>query len=168
MKLSLENNFMQFLQERNELIMNKAERKQKMDEFNESIKEFGEKVKDYSETAAISGMYAKDAIDEKISDAKSGLAAAKENARLISEKGKSKFSSALLKAQMELNVAKENIAEKKEAKDKEKLSKYIDDELEYAESSLQLAFLAAQEAKLAFLEAVAAQKEYDEKYGEDE
>lgn len=113
-------------------------------------------------------MYAKDAIDAKIDDAKSGLAAAKENARIISERGKSKFSSALIKAQMELNVAKENIAEKKEARDKEKLSKYIDDELEYAESSLQLAFLAAQEAKLAFLEAVAAQKEYDEKYGKED
>ena len=148
--------------------MNKDERQQKIDEFNKSMKEFGDKVKDYSDTAAISGMYAKDAIDAKIDDAKSGLAAAKENARLITERGKSKFSSALIKAQMELNVAKENIAEKKEARDKEKLSKYIDDELEYAESSLQLAFLAAQEAKLAFLEAVAAQKEYDEKYGEED
>lgn len=147
--------------------MNKDERQQKIDEFNKSMKEFGDKVKDYTDTAAISGMYAKDAIDAKIDDAKSGLAVAKENARIISERGKSKFSSALIKAQMELNVAKENIAEKKEARDKEKLSKYIDDELEYAESSLQLAFLAAQEAKLAFLEAVAAQKEYDEKYGEE-
>ena len=147
--------------------MNKDERQQKIDEFNKSMKEFGDKVKDFTDTAAISGMYAKDAIDAKIDDAKSGLAAAKENARIISERGKSKFSSALIKAQMELNVAKENIAEKKEARDKEKLSKYIDDELEYAESSLQLAFLAAQEAKLAFLEAVAAQKEYDEKYGEE-
>lgn len=147
--------------------MNKDERQQKIDEFNKSMKEFGDKVKDYTDTVAISGMYAKDAIDAKIDDAKSGLAAAKENARIISERGKSKFSSALIKAQMELNVAKENIAEKKEARDKEKLSKYIDDELEYAESSLQLAFLAAQEAKLAFLEAVAAQKEYDEKYGEE-
>ena len=148
--------------------MNKDERQQKIDEFNKSMKEFGDKVKDYTDTAAISGMYAKDAIDAKIDDAKSALAAAKENARIISERGKSKFSSALIKAQMELNVAKENIAEKKEARDKEKLSKYIDDELEYAESSLQLAFLAAQEAKLAFLEAVAAQKEYDEKYGEED
>lgn len=147
--------------------MNKDERQQKIDEFNKSMKEFGDKVKDYTDTVAISGMYAKDAIDAKIDDAKSALAAAKENARIISERGKSKFSSALIKAQMELNVAKENIAEKKEARDKEKLSKYIDDELEYAESSLQLAFLAAQEAKLAFLEAVAAQKEYDEKYGEE-
>lgn len=148
--------------------MNKDERQQKIDEFNKSMKEFGDKVKDYTDTAAISGMYAKDAIDAKIDDAKSALAAAKENARIISERGKSKFSSALIKAQMELNVAKENIAEKKEARDKEKLSKYIDDELEYAESSLQLAFLAAQEAKLAFLEAVAAQKEYDEKYGKED
>ena len=148
--------------------MNKDERQQKIDEFNKSMKEFGDKVKDYTDTAAISGMYAKDAIDAKIDDAKSGLAAAKENARIISERGKSKFSSTLIKAQMELNVAKENIAEKKEARDKEKLSKYIDDELEYAESSLQLAFLAAQEAKLAFLEAVAAQKEYDEKYGKED
>ena len=148
--------------------MNKDERQQKIDEFNKSMKEFGDKVKDYTDTAVISGMYAKDAIDAKIDDAKSGLAAAKENARIISERGKSKFSSALIKAQMELNVAKENIAEKKEARDKEKLSKYIDDELEYAESSLQLAFLAAQEAKLAFLEAVAAQKEYDEKYGKED
>lgn len=148
--------------------MNKDERQQKIDEFNKSMKEFGDKVKDYTDTAAISGMYAKDAIDAKIDDAKSGLAVAKENARIISERGKSKFSSALIKAQMELNVAKENIAEKKEARDKEKLSKYIDDELEYAESSLQLAFLAAQEAKLAFLEAVAAQKEYDEKYGKED
>lgn len=148
--------------------MNKDERQQKIDEFNKSMKEFGDKVKDYTDTVAISGMYAKDAIDAKIDDAKSALAAAKENARIISERGKSKFSSALIKAQMELNVAKENIAEKKEARDKEKLSKYIDDELEYAESSLQLAFLAAQEAKLAFLEAVAAQKEYDEKYGKED
>lgn len=148
--------------------MNKDERKQKIAEFNENLKNFGDKVKDCTDTVTISGMYAKDAIDEKISDAKSGLEAAKENVRIISERGKGKISSVLLKAQMDLNVAKENIAEKKDAKDKEKLSKYIDDELEYAESSLQLAFLAAQEAKLAFLEAIAAQEEYDEKYGKDE
>ena len=148
--------------------MNKDERQQKIDEFNKSMKEFGDKVKDYTDTAAISGMYAKDAIDAKIDDAKSALAAAKENARIISERGKSKFSSALIKAQMELNVAKENIAEKKEARDKEKLSKYIDDELKYADQSIALAFLAVEDAKVAFLNAVEAQQEYDEKYGDDE
>ena len=68
---------------------------------------------------------------------------------------------------MNFKVAKENIQERKEARDKEKLSKYIDDELEYAEQSVALALLAAEEAKLAFLEAVDAQREYDEKYGEE-
>lgn len=68
---------------------------------------------------------------------------------------------------MNFKVAKENIQERKEARDKEKLSKYIDDELEYAEQSIALALLAAEEAKVAFLEAVEAQKEYDEKYGEE-
>ena len=35
------------------------------------------------------------------------------------------------------------------------------------ESSVALALLASEEAKLAFLEAAEAQKEYDEKYGEE-
>ncbi len=147
--------------------MNKDERKQKINEINSSLKNFGDKIKDYADTAAITGMYAKDQLNETISDTKSGLEALKENLRIASERGKSKVSSTLLKAQMELNVAKENIAEKKEAKDKEKLSKYIDDELDYAESSLALAFVAVQEAKLAFLQALEAQEEYDEKYGKD-
>ena len=68
---------------------------------------------------------------------------------------------------MNFKVAKENIEAKKEARSKEKLSKYIDDELEYAEQSIAFALLTAEEAKLAFLEAVEAQSEYDEKYGEE-
>ena len=47
-------------------------------------------------------------------------------------------------------------------------TKYIDDELEYADQSIALAFLAVEEAKVAFLNAVEAQQEYDEKYGDDE
>ena len=49
-----------------------------------------------------------------------------------------------------------------------KKTKYIDDELEYADQSIALAFLAVEEAKVAFLNAVEAQQEYDEKYGDDE
>ena len=92
----------------------------------------------------------------------------------ISHKGSFPFTLEFLQdAGIDIDYAMNYVDQKKdqlekEARDKEKLSKYIDDELEYAESSLQLAFLAAQEAKLAFLEAVAAQKEYDEKYGEED
>lgn len=113
-------------------------------------------------------MEAKDVLSAKMKDAQSGLEAAKEQCRIASERGKSKISSELLRAQMNFKVAKENIQERKEAYDKEKLSKYIDNELEYAEQCVTLALLAAEEAKVAFLEAVDAQKEYDEKYGKDE
>lgn len=147
--------------------MTKEERKEKMEEFNEKIQKLNAKIKDSTDTAIIVGMEAKDVLSKKMDDAKSGLEAAKEQCRIASERGKGKISSELLKAQMNFKVAKENIQERKEARDKEKLSKYIDDELEYAEQSVALALLAAEEAKLAFLEAVDAQREYDEKYGEE-
>lgn len=148
--------------------MSKEERKQRMDEFNQKMKEFNAKVKDGTDTVIIAGMEAKDVLEEKMKDAKSGVEAAKEQCRVASEKGKGKISSELLKAQMNFKVAKENIQERKEARDKEKLSKYIDNQIEYAEQSIALALLAAEEAKLAFLEAVEAGQEYAEKYGDDE
>ena len=147
--------------------MTKEERKEKMEDFNEKMQKINAKIKDSTDTAIIVGMEAKDVLSKKMDDAKSGLEAAKEQCRIASERGKGKISSELLKAQMNFKVAKENIQERKEARDKEKLSKYIDDELEYAEQSVALALLAAEEAKLAFLEAVDAQREYDEKYGEE-
>ena len=147
--------------------MTKEERKEKMEDFNEKMQKLNAKIKDRTDTAIIVGMEAKDVLSKKMDDAKSGLEAAKEQCRIASERGKGKISSELLKAQMNFKVAKENIQERKEARDKEKLSKYIDDELEYAEQSVALALLAAEEAKLAFLEAVDAQREYDEKYGEE-
>ena len=147
--------------------MTKEERKEKMEEFNEKMQKLNAKIKDSTDTAIIVGMEAKDVLSKKMDDAKSGLEAAKEQCRIASERGKGKISSELLKAQMNFKVAKENIQERKEARDKEKLSKYIDDELEYAEQSVALALLAAEEAKLAFLEAVDAQREYDEKYGQE-
>ncbi len=147
--------------------MTKEERKEKMEDFNEKMQKLNAKIKDSTDTAIIVGMEAKDVLSKKMDDAKSGLEAAKEQCRIASERGKGKISSELLKAQMNFKVAKENIQERKEARDKEKLSKYVDDELEYAEQSVALALLAAEEAKLAFLEAVDAQREYDEKYGEE-
>lgn len=147
--------------------MTKEERKEKMEDFNEKMQKLNAKIKDSTDTAIIVGMEAKDVLSKKMDDAKSGLEAAKEQCRIASERGKGKISSELLKTQMNFKVAKENIQERKEARDKEKLSKYIDDELEYAEQSVALALLAAEEAKLAFLEAVDAQREYDEKYGEE-
>ena len=140
--------------------MESKERKIKIDELKEGLKNIGDKIKDATDTVAISSMYAKDELDAKIEDAKSSLEATKENARLTSEKAKGKLASYLLKTQMEMK-------EPKKEKDKEKLQKYIDDRLDFAKDSLTLALMDAKEAKLAFLEALEAQAEYDELYGEE-
>ena len=145
--------------------MNKEEMKAKMDALNAKMKDLGEKTKDAVDTVKIKGMYAKDKIDEMASETKSNINAAKENFRVFSEKAKSKASSELLKAQMNIDVAKEELAAKKEAYDKASLENYIEEVIEYASACAELSILAAEDAKLATLEAVQAQNEYDEKYG---
>ena len=146
--------------------MDTQERKEKINEINESLKNLSNKLKDSTDTVVISGMYAKDELDKKISDAKSNLEATKENVRIGSEKAKGKLSSYILQTQMNMREAKKEFEEKKEARDKAKLEKYIDSRLDYAKDSIALAVMAAQEAKVAFLEAVEAQAEYEELYGE--
>lgn len=148
--------------------MNSKERKDKINEISESLKSFNNKVKESTDTTIISGMYAKDELNKKISDAKSSLEATKENFRITGERAKGKISSQLLKAQMDMKEAKKEIEERKEAKDKAKLEKYIENSLDYAADSIELALMAAQEAKIAFLEALETQAEYDELYGEEE
>ena len=148
--------------------MNKEEMKLKMEALNTKMKELGEKTKDSIDTAKIKGMYAKDKIDQMVSETKSNVNAMQENYRVFSEKAKSKASSELLKAQMNINVAKEELAAKKEAHDKASLEKYIDEVTEYASACVELSILAAEEAKLAALEAVATEQEYEEKYGNKE
>ena len=148
--------------------MNKDEMKAKMEELNAKMKDLGEKTKDSIDTAKIKSMYAKDKIEEMVSETKSNVNAMKENFRIFSEKVKGKASSELLKAQMNIDVAKEELATKKEAHDKASLENYIEDITEYASACVELSMLSAEEAKLATLEAVSAQQEYNEKYGNED
>ena len=146
--------------------MDKEELKIKMSELNEKMKGLGEKAKDSFDTAVILGLEAKDKLDDALNETKSNLTALKENYRIFSEKAKGKASSELLKAQMNIDMAKKELEEKKELHDKEKLEEYINDMIEYASACIELSKLAAEEARLAKLEAISAQKEYEEKYGE--
>ena len=59
--------------------MNKEEIKLKMEALSAKMKELGEKTKDSVDTAKIKGMYAKDKIDEMVSETKSNVNAMKEN-----------------------------------------------------------------------------------------
>lgn len=148
--------------------MNKEERDAKLEELKEKMSKLTDKIKDSADTMKIVGMEAKDKINVAAQETKSAINAMKENFALYGNRASTKLSSELLKAQMNIDEAKKNIIARKEAQDKEKLAKYIDDELEYASSCIELSLLAAEESKLAFLEAAEAQKEYDEKYGKEE
>lgn len=145
--------------------MNKEQIKSKMEALNEKMKTLGDKTKDSIDTVKIKSMYAKDKIDEMTIETKGNLNAAKENFRNFSSKAKSKATSELIKAQMNIDAAKEELAARKEAHDKASLEKYIDDVTEYASACVELSILASQEAKLAALEVVKAEQEYEEKYG---
>ena len=147
--------------------MGKAEIKAKMDELNLKMKELGEKTKDNIETLQIKGMYAKDKIDKLTNETKSNLNVMQENYRIFSEKAKSKASSELLKAQMNIDSAKVQIADWKEARNKEKLEKSIEDMIEYTEACAILSQLSAKEAEATMIELVKAQAEYEEKYGKE-
>lgn len=144
--------------------MNNKERKSKIDELNEQLQKINEKIKDSADTVIISGMYMKDDIEEKMKKATENLNETEEEIKKINQKGKEKIQQDFSKIQNNLKETKEKIALRKEERNKEKLEKHIDDELEYASYALSVALMAAGEAKLAFLEAVDSQLEYDELY----
>ena len=146
--------------------MNKEEMNTKMSELNQKIKSLSEKAKDSVDTAVIVGLEAKDKVNSALKETKGSVNALKENYRIFSERAKGKASAELLKARLNFDSAKAEMEARKEIRDKEKLEKYIDDMVEYAESCVILSALALEEAKLAKLEAIEAQTEYDEKYGE--
>lgn len=144
--------------------MNNKERKSQIDELNEELKKINEKIKDSVDTVIISGMYMKDDIEEKRKKTAENLNEAEKEIKKINQKGKENVQKDISKIKNNLKEMKEKISLRKEDRNKEKLEKHIEDELEYARYALSIAIIAAGEAKLAFLEAVDSQLEYDELY----
>ena len=141
--------------------------KERIEQAQESIKATQAKIKDASETVQIAAMLSKDELDKKVAEAKGSLAAAQENARIISEKSQSKLNAELLKAQIMLGASRDAIAEKREEWDKDKRRARIEDLVAYAEGCEAIAAQLVIEADLAMLEAAAEVVEYNERYGEE-
>ena len=106
----------------------------------------------------------KDDIEEKRKKTAENLNEAEKEIKKINQKGKENVQKDISKIKNNLKEMKEKISLRKEDRNKEKLEKHIEDELEYARYALSIAIIAAGEAKLAFLEAVDSQLEYDELY----
>ena len=144
--------------------MTNKEIQEKIAELSKEIDKLGSKIKDEGETIAIKGLYAKDDLEKFADSTKKSLEETKGDLKDLSEKSKNKLSLGLEKLEDTLKNEKEKLELKKEARDAEKLEKYINNKLDYAKDAVSLSLLAAKEAKEAFLEAVEAQIEYDELY----
>lgn len=144
------------------IYMNEKERLEKINKINDEFNKINEKLKDSTDTVIIKGMYVRDDLEDKIESAKSNLNTAKKNLEKKQDDDKRLFAKHLNKIQENINEAKAKLEDKKEARNKEKLEKYIDDRLEYTSDCIALALVAVDEAKLSFLEALEAQAEYDE------
>lgn len=144
--------------------MTNKEIQEKIAELSKEIDKLGSRIKDEGETIAIKGLYAKDDLEKFADNTKKSLEETKGDLKDLSEKSKNKLSLGLEKLEETLKNEKEKLELKKEARDAEKLEKYINNKLDYAKDAVSLSLLAAKEAKEAFLEAVEAQIEYDELY----
>ena len=147
--------------------MTEKELKEKINKINDELNNINEKLKDSTDTAIIKGMYAKDELDDKIKEAREKLNETKTTLKEKQAKGKKTFTNYLNKIEESINEGRAKLADKKEARDKAKLEKYIDYRLEYTSDCIALALLAAYEAKLSFIEALEAEAEYEELYDED-
>ena len=107
----------------------------------------------------------KEQIDADIDTACKNVEATKEHIEDSADKAKTVAAEEVGKVRAGIEAAKQKITDRKEAIDQARLERYIDDVVDYAASCLETAALAIGEAKLATLEAIAAQMEYDEKYG---
>ena len=92
-------------------------------------------------------------MDDDIATIEGDIAAAKENRRIRKERAESKRNSARLRAQMNVNAAKDRIAEKKKAKEQAKREDRALDLLDYADRCQALAMTMTLDAEHAILEA---------------
>jgi DNA repair exonuclease SbcCD ATPase subunit len=143
------------------IYMNEKERLEKINKINDEFNKINKKLKDSTDTVIIKGMYVKDELEDKIESVKNNLNTVKKNLEEKHGDDKSLFAKHLNKIQESINEAKSKLEDKKEARNKEKLEKYIDGRLEYTSDCIAIALIAIDEAKLSFLEALEAQVEYD-------
>lgn len=139
--------------------------------WDEKLNNLSEKLDDLSKKAADAAGDAKayrellqEVIDEKISTAKGNVAAMQENARLAGEEHQGKIRSEILRLRM---TAKAKAEDLKDARDKKRLERFVDDRINYILDCYDAAALLIVDAELSILEVAAALKEYDARFGID-
>ena len=106
--------------------------------------------------------------EEQIARAKGDIAAAEEDIRLTREERARKRDALQLRVQMKVNNAKEQVAERKEARDKAAQEAWILDLLDYADNCYGMAYAWALEAEYTLMEAAYELDYYNERFGKEE
>ena len=135
---------------------------ERLAELSVKLGELSKKASDASEDAKVYRELRKEAIQDKISTVKGDVAAMQENARLAEEEQKGKIKSALLKARMTVQAKHED---RKDARDKKRLERYIDEEINYILDCYDAAAFLIADAELSIYEVADALQEYDERFG---
>ena len=139
--------------------------------WDEKLNNLSVKLDDLSKKAAEAAGDAKayhelmqDAIDETLRTAQGNVIALQETARLAGEEHQSKIRSEILKLRM---TAKAKAEDYKDARDKKRLERFIDDRINYVLDCYDATALLIVDAELSILEAAKALQEYDARFGRD-
>lgn len=138
--------------------MSNESRAERMENLSKRMEEFRAKVDEIAETHDAKMDLRKGAVDIRLNTAKE-----KRDVRVADRK--TKRDSEKDNVVNHFDNARAKLDARKDARDQKKLDKYIEDRIDYAAECLADAILALDEAQVAYLEALDAQIEYEEKYG---
>ena len=143
----------------------KEERAARLEKFNKDIDEFQAKINAMAEVREGKIETRKANYEERIVTARTKRDASKAKLEEKKKAAKDGVDADIAKVQASIDGVKAKMDEKKDAHDQKKLEKYIDKRMDYVDYCVATAAVALDEAYLAFLEALDAAAEYDEKYG---
>lgn len=153
---------MEYTQNRKEVMTMAKTWDERLANLSVKLDELSKKAAVASEDAKAYRELRKEAIEERITTAKGNVAAMQENARMAEEEREGKFRSAMLKARM---TAKAKYEDHVDARDKRRLEKFIDEEINYILDCYDAAALLIADAELSIYEVADALRVYEERFG---
>ena len=135
---------------------------EKLANLSVKLNDLSKKAADAAEDAKAYRELGQEVIENKISTIKGNVAAIQENVRLAQEEHQGKIRSEILKLRMTAKAKAEDI---RDAHDKKRLEKFMDNEINYILDCYDAAALLIVDAELSILEVAEALKEYDARFG---
>ncbi|MBO4569373.1 MAG: hypothetical protein J5674_05420 [Candidatus Methanomethylophilaceae archaeon] len=146
--------------------MSKQSRAERLDRFNKRMDDFQAKVNDMAEDRELRIDTKKEVREKRLENAKAKVESNKTRVKDRQSSFKDSMDAQMDAMNKNLEDARAKLIARKDARDQKKLEKYIDDRLDYADSCILAAMVSLDDARVAFLEALDAAVEYDERFSE--